>query len=403
MAVQPRRAVQHLVGDRHGGLDYARLRAEEVSPEEVLDFSVNSNPFGPVPAVREALAQVAVSRYPDRRAGRLRERLAELHGVSPEQILVTNGTAEAIWLVALAYLEPGDAALIVGPTFGEYRVACEMMDARVTILRSDESVDFRPDVERTIREIASLRPRLVWLCNPNNPTGVYLGPEAVRALLAECERGGSLLVLDEAYVNFVAAPWDATALLESGHLALLRSMTKDYALAGLRLGYVLGTVEIVRALRRVQPPWSVNAAAQEVGLVVLEHLDAYREMWRHLRGLAEAFHAAVVALELPAPPTATHFFLIQTGDGDLTHEVLWRHRILVRSCASFGLPAYIRVATQREEENERLLMALRALKELQEKPSSLQEAMLCVWKKRSVASVLLTKRQRPRHGRGRTS
>ncbi len=360
-SLQPRFAVQRLVGDQHGGLDYARLQAEGVSPEAVLDFSVNSNPFGPVPAVREALARVAVSRYPDREAGRLRERLAGLHGVPPDRVLVTNGTAEAIWLIALAYLEPGDAVLIVGPTFGEYRVASEMMGAQVTVLRSDESTGFRPDVESITGRIATLRPRLVWLCNPNNPTGVYLGPEEVRPLLTACERAGALLVLDEAYVNFVAEPWDAVALLKSGHLALLRSMTKDYALAGLRLGYVLGASDIIRALRRVQPPWSVNAAAQEVGLVVLEHREAYREMWRHLRALTDAFRAAVAALELPALPTATNFFLVRTGDGDRTREALWRRRILVRSCASFGLPAHIRVATRREEENRQLLEALRAV------------------------------------------
>lgn len=361
MAVVPRPAVQNLVADLHGGLDYARLQAEGVAPEEVLDFSVNSNPFGPVPAVREALQRIAVSRYPDREAGLLRERLAERHGLSPAQVVVTNGTAEAIWLLALAYLEPGDPVLIVGPTFGEYRVASEIAGARVTVWRADGTSDFRPDVDDLIRRIAAMRPRIVWLCNPNNPTGVYLGEDEVRGLLSACEQAGSLLVVDEAYVNFVASPWDATALLASGHIALLRSMTKDYALAGLRLGYVLGTAEIARALRRVQPPWSVNAAAQEVGIVVLDHREAYEEMWRQLRRLTGALYTAVIGLGLPAVPTATNFFLIRTGDGDRTREALWRHRILVRSCASFGLPAYIRVATRREEENRRLLEALNAL------------------------------------------
>jgi len=362
MAVQPRPSIQNLMTDLHGGLDYARLRAEGIAPQNVLDFSVNTNPFGPVPAVREAILRTAIYRYPDREAGGLRERLADLHGVSPAQIVVTNGTAEAIWLIALAYLEPGDPVLIVGPTFGEYRVASTIAGARITVQCTDEESGFRPDVEDVARQITTACPRIVWLCNPNNPTGVYLGESEVRWLLAACERAGSLLVVDEAYVNFVSSPWDATVLLATGHIALLRSMTKDYALAGLRLGYVLGTADIVRALRRVQPPWSVNAVAQEAGTVVLEHREAYREMWRQLRRLAEELYASVVGLGFLAVPTATHFFLVRTGHGDQTREILWQRRILVRSCASFGLPAYIRVATRRREENRHLLEALRMLR-----------------------------------------
>lgn len=354
----PRKALQELTPDQHGGLDYAHLRAEGISPEEVLDFSVNSNPFGPHPAVWEALARVDVSRYPDPEAGLLRERLAALHGLPPARVLVTNGTAQAIWLVALAYLDPGDAVLIVGPTFGEYRVASQLMAAAVHTLSAHEEQAFRPDTGEIADRIEALRPRLVWLCNPNNPTGVYLDREAVHSILTACQAVGSLLVVDEAYVNFTDAPWDSVPLLEGGHLLILRSMTKDFALAGLRLGYVLGTEESIRALRRAQPPWSVNAAAQVAGLAALDHLEEYRETWRQLRHIAEDLRAAIAGMGYPALPTAVNFFLVQTGDGDGTRRALARRRILVRSCRSFGLPAHIRIGPRRPEENRRLLEAL---------------------------------------------
>ncbi|MCX7680433.1 MAG: histidinol-phosphate aminotransferase family protein [Anaerolineae bacterium] len=354
----PRHALRELSPDQHGGLDYARLRAEGIAPEEVLDFSVNSNPFGPHPAVQEALARVDVSRYPDPEAGLLRERLAALCGLPPAQVLVTNGTAQAIWLVALAYLEPGDAALVVGPTFGEYRVASQLMAAAVHALSASEERGFHPDVGAIADQVSTLRPRLVWLCNPNNPTGVYLDREAVLCILRACEAAGSLLVLDEAYVNFAASPWDSISLLRSGHLLLLRSMTKDFALAGLRLGYVLGAPDAIRALRRAQPPWSVNAAAQVAGLAALDHLEEYRETWRRLRGVIEDLRVGVAGRGFSALPTTVNFLLVQTGDGDRTREALARRRILVRSCRSFGLPAHIRVGTRRPEENQRLLEAL---------------------------------------------
>jgi len=354
----PRGVVRKLVSDQHGGPDYRRLRAEGISPEKILDFSVNSNPFGPHRAVREALAGVNISRYPDPEAGLLREHLAALHGLPSAQVLVTNGTAQAIWLVALAYLDPGDVALVVGPTFGEYRVACQLMAAQVHILAAQEDRAFQPDLEAVADFIRARRPRLVWLCNPNNPTGVYLGQEAVRAVLAACEGAGSLLVLDEAYRNFADSPWDSVPLIESEHLLVLRSMTKDFALAGLRLGYVLGTGEAVQALRRAQPPWSVNAAAQAAGLAALDHLEAYRETWRTLRRLTESLRAAIGGLGMVTLPTAVNFFLVRTGDGDQTREALLERRVQVRSCRSFGLPAYIRIGTRLPEENARLVEAL---------------------------------------------
>ncbi|MGQ9716177.1 MAG: pyridoxal phosphate-dependent aminotransferase [Anaerolineae bacterium] len=354
----PRRSVRELVSDQHGGPDYARLRDERIAPEEVLDFSVNGNPFSPPASVREALTRVAISRYPDPEAGLLRERLAALNGVSPAQVRVTSGTAEAIRLLALAYLESGDPALVVGPTFGEYRVSCEIVGAQVYTLHSQEEDRFQPDLDHLVAQIGALRPRLVWLCNPNNPTGVYLTAGQVRALLTACEGAGSLLVLDEAYVNFVASAWDSLRWLDSGHLVVLRSMTKDFALAGLRLGYVLGSEEVVRALGKVQPPWSVNGAAQAAGLAALDALDDYRDTWRRLHALAEEFRHALLHRGLAVLPSATHFFLVRTGDGDGTREALWRERILVRSCRSFGLPAYIRLATRLPEENKRLLSAL---------------------------------------------
>ncbi len=359
----PRPVVRELLPDEHGGLDYARLRAEGITPDEVLDFSVNSNPFGPHPAVQEALTRVNISRYPDPEAGLLRERLAALCGLPPAQVLVTNGTAQAIWLVALAYLDPGDAVLIVGPTFGEYRVASMLMGAGVYVLSAPEEQRFHPDAGEIAEWICAHYPRLVWLCNPNNPTGVYLSREAVLSILTACQTVGSLLVVDEAYVNFASAPWDSVPFLESGHLLILRSMTKDFALAGLRLGYVLGAEEGIRALRRAQPPWSVNAAAQAAGLAALDHLEEYREMWRRLRRLAEDLQTAVAELGYPVLPTTVNFFLVRTGAGERTRELLMRQRILVRSCRSFGLLAHIRIGTRRLEENRQLVEVMSRLKD----------------------------------------
>ena len=184
---------------------------------------------------------------------------------------------------------------------------------------------------------------MVFLCNPNNPTGQYLGREVVRELLRRLPDG--LLVLDEAYVGFVSAPWRSLDLLDEGNLLVLRSMTKDYALAGLRLGYAVAGEEIARVLAAVAPPWNVNAAAQAAGLAVLEeggdYLAGFRgELQRAKRFLVEGLSA----LGLDVLPSETHYFLVRVGDGARLRAALLERGMLVRpTCA----PQYYRIARQR--------------------------------------------------------
>jgi histidinol-phosphate/aromatic aminotransferase/cobyric acid decarboxylase-like protein len=148
------------------------------------------------------------------------------------------------------------------------------------------------------------------------------------------------------------------ALLKSGHLVLLRSMTKDYALAGLRLGYLLAPAEVIEILSRAQPPWSVNAVAQETGLAALESHGYYHDTWRKLRRLTHTLRRSLLELGLEVLLTDTNFMLVHVGDAVRAQEELWKDRILARDGASFGLPAYIRVGTRLEEDNRRLVSCL---------------------------------------------
>jgi histidinol-phosphate aminotransferase len=361
MAISLSGAASSLGPPQHGGLDYRALKEAGVSPDEVLDFSVCTNPFGPSPAVLEAVAKADVARYPDSAAWALRERLATHHGLHPEQVLVTSGASQAIWLVALSLAERGRHSLILGPTFAEYAYACQLAGGRVLFTIAPPAAGFRPDCDRAVQLVRRFSPQLVWLCNPNNPTGLYCGPQEVAALLAACAEVGALLVIDEAYVNFTPQGWDAVPLLESAHLVLIRSMTKDYALAGLRLGYILAPSTIIEALARVQPPWSIASTAQEAGIAALESLDYYRRTWQELRALTQDLREGLLALGYNALPTDANFFLVEVGSASSIREELWQERILVRSCSSFGLPTYVRLGTRLPAQNAKLLEALRAL------------------------------------------
>ncbi|MBX5493525.1 MAG: histidinol-phosphate aminotransferase family protein [Chloroflexi bacterium] len=313
------------------------------APPGLVDFSVNSNPLGPAPAVLAACRAATIDRYPEPHAAPLRAALAATLGLAPDQVLVGNGSSELLWLLALAYLERGDRVLVVGPTFGEYARACQLLGAVVTELRAQADDAFQPDIAALVASARALRPKLTFLCNPNNPTGVYLPAKVVAALL---DAVPGLLVLDEAYVDFVEAPWDARPLLADSRLVLLRSLTKSHALAGVRLGYALAAPATIAHLQAVQPPWSVNTVAIAAGLAAVEaghHVAAGRRLARaavaylsdQLRGLGWA-----------PRPTAANFLLVEVRDAAATTAALRQYGIQVRDCTSFGLPAYVRLGAR---------------------------------------------------------
>jgi len=309
--------------------------------------------------VREALAQIDIARYPDPSATRLRRLIADRQGLSAEQVLVGNGSVELIRLVALAYLAPEDRALIIGPTFSEYRAACALAGAKITVYHTQAFEAFTLDVEGLARLMASTKPKLVFLCNPNNPTGLYLEREEVERLLQASP--ASLFVLDEAYVSFVRGAWSSLPLLKAWHLLILRSLTKDHALAGLRLGYALGTLEVIEVLRKVCLPWSTNALAQEAAIAAIEDEAYLRETLAATVSAQEAFIRKLKALGLKVFPTRTHFFLVEVGDARLFWFNLLKKGFMVRDCTSFSLPSFVRIATRRPQENEALVEAVQEL------------------------------------------
>ncbi len=345
--------------EEHGGINPRELERLGIPAAGLLDFSVNSNPFGPSPRVLEALRAVDVCAYPDRYCSALTDLLAAANRVARGQVLAGNGSSELIWLTARAFLSPGDTVVIIGPAFGEYRRACESLGAKVVELRAPEP-SFKPPLEATAGFIEQHRPRLVFLCNPNNPTGAFLRQAELLGVVAACGNG-AVLVLDEAYRAF--ADGEFFAGLPGDNCLVLRSMTKDFALAGLRLGYALGDRQRIDRLRALQPAWSVNAMALAAGAAAVEDIDYYRGTLFELRKLMKAFFASIREAGFDAPPSAVHYGLVQAGmpARELRLKLLAEYAIQVRDCASFGLPDYIRVSTRRLEENLKFLRALTGL------------------------------------------
>jgi histidinol-phosphate/aromatic aminotransferase/cobyric acid decarboxylase-like protein len=215
---------------------------------------------------------------------------------------------------------------------------------------------FAIDSEALAYLLASMQPRLVFLCRPNNPTGTML-PLDVVATLADASPA-TLFVIDEAYLAFAH---DAPSCLTLGlpNVLILRSMTKDDALAGLRLGYAAGHAEVIESLQRVRPAWNVNSLAQAAGLAALADQSHRQRTLALLRSACADLRRDLGALGLPPLPSTVHFFLVDVGNASIFRRRLLQRGMLVRDCASFGLPAYVRIATRQPEDNLRLLRAIR--------------------------------------------
>jgi histidinol-phosphate aminotransferase len=342
----------------HGGVREDELAGLGRRPDEVIDFSASVNPFGPSPRVRAALNSLDLSRYPDPEAFRLRQALAERLGVAPDDILVGNGASELIHLVVRVFVHSGQRPVAFTPTFSEFERAVELAGASIFPWKANPDRGFRWTLRNKADVLRRVTPPLVYLCNPNNPTGVYLSAQEVRSL-AEGLSGGPLL-LDEAYAGFVEDAWDSVPLTRPAfdyRVLSLRSMTKDYGLAGLRLGYLIAGRDVVRAARRYQPEWSVSAAAQVAGLAALDDEAHLRRSLALIREAKAELVDGLARLDLPVQAGAANFLLIRTGPG-VRLPLLRDHGIAVRDCASFGLPDYIRAGVRTPPENARLLDAL---------------------------------------------
>lgn len=342
--------------EAHGGPDLASLQRAGVTYGDILDFSTNVNPFGPAPSVDEAWRRVDVNGYPDRSALRLTEALAEQNDVASDCVLIGAGASQLIWLMAQALLVPGARCLIVGPTYGEYRRAAEARGAQVHEIRLPLPAA-QATVELIVEGLGSERPDLLFLCNPNNPTGWHLSEEDLARLAALIAPG--LVVVDEAYRAFLLG--SAFGPPPAENALLLRSMTKEYGLPGLRLGYLLGSADLLSRVSALQPPWSVSAPAQAAGPAALAEEDHLAWSLQETSRAADQLKRGLRGLGLGVIASPMHYFLVEVGQAACWQSELLTRGCLVRDATSFGLPAHLRIGARRPDENEVLIAAWREI------------------------------------------
>jgi len=343
----------------HGGIDYAELEMLGIASQEVLDFSANLNPFGPPPGLMETINEMDISHYPDSESTSLRRSLSSRLGIKQDNIIVGNGSTELIRLAALAYFDQEDKVLIIEPTFGEYELACQFAGASVIKQQLLPEDAFQLDVKETIALIQRHGATGVFIANPNNPSGQYISQIEFEKILDAAKN--ALIVLDEAYISFVENSWTSLDFILADNLLVLRSMTKDYAMAGLRLGYGVASEEIIANLHNISLPWNVNALAQKAGIVALENEEYLNYCRAELEKAKSYLITELSALGLSPLPSKANFFLVEVGDARIFRMELLKRKILVRDCTSFGLPQYIRIAPRTLPECQKLIASVKEI------------------------------------------
>jgi histidinol-phosphate/aromatic aminotransferase/cobyric acid decarboxylase-like protein len=316
----------------------------------LVDFSVCLNAHGPAPIVRAAIAQCPVDEYPDPTSFQARATIATHCHRPIDELILGAGSAELIQAVCLAYLERGDAVLIATPCFGEYARAARLCGAHV---RSTATID------ELIAHIGDA-PKLVFLASPSSPIGGQESLDTLRRIADACLTVDALLVLDQAYDAFTLTPHGTPALAGHSHVLHLRSLTKDHALANVRVAFGVGAPDVIRALEAVRIPWAASGAAQAAAMAALSdtaqaHARATTSM---LRAEAVRMSAAIAAIGFPVIASDTHYFLVKCHDAAQTRAWMLDHAsLLVRDGTSFGLPTHVRVAARLAQDNDRLIAA----------------------------------------------
>ncbi|NOY79732.1 MAG: histidinol-phosphate transaminase [Kiritimatiellaeota bacterium] len=329
-----------------------------LDPASVCKLASNENPLGTSPKARRRLLQVLddTYRYPDGGAYYLRRKLAGLLDAAPEQLIFGNGSNEILEFVGHCFLGPGRSLVASAHAFVIYKLIGQMFGADVIEVPTRGLGHDLTAMRNAVRSDTAV----VFVCNPNNPTGTLLREDEVRLFMDDLP-DDVLVVFDEAYYELCLDQMpDTLRYVRAGRSCLvLRTFSKAYGLAGLRIGYGVGPTEIVAALEKPRQPFNTNRLAQEAAMAALDDEEFVRATRDVIRKGRDDLERACRAMGLEFERTYTNFMLIRVGDGAAVTERLTRRGVIVRPMAGYGLPEYIRVSFGRPDENEKLIQALR--------------------------------------------
>jgi len=356
--------------DEHGGNLSKMVKHSGLSMDKIVDFSVNINPQGLPPQIKKLVTDniSSLSRYPQPKSESLKNEIAKMYKIRPDNLIIGNGSIELIYLIPQALKIKN--ALIITPTFSEYEAAARLYGAKIEFLAAGEKDDFKVDFVK----LAKLIPKteIVFICNPNNPTGTMLTKEEMRRLMNMCERNRVFLAVDEAFMDFADNNAGQFSLLRevrwNRYLFVIRSLTKFFALAGLRLGYIAAHPRLAKRLVAFQYPWNVNVPAQVIGQEMIKdngYIKKSREFIRREKRFLIQKLAKISGIKIY--PAAANFIFCKleqhcrAKSAAALCEQLAKEAVIIRDCGNFrGLNnKFFRVAVKARKDNIRLIAALK--------------------------------------------
>jgi histidinol-phosphate aminotransferase len=329
---------------------------------EVAKLSFNESPYGPSPlaiqAMQEAVCQVHL--YHDMEAKELRQKIADLHGVAMNNVYVGNGGDEAIALLVNAFVSPGDEVILPWPTFGQYANATIIMDG-VPVKVPVRVDDLRADLPAMLAAI-SPRTQIIFLCNPNNPTGVAVDGRELRQFLAEVP-GHIVVALDEAYIDYVEDNTFVSGLsllAEFPNVVAIRTFSKIYGLAGMRVGYGVGNADIVTLVQRVRPLFNVNTLAQIGAMAALDDREFVQQSAKLNATERKWLSGQLTGMGWRVFPSQTNFVFVDTcRESAPLADAARSAGIIIRAGAGWGYPTFLRISLGTHEQNKALINVLK--------------------------------------------
>jgi len=329
--------------------------------DSIIKVASNENPFGPSPLAIAAMQKAVsgVNLYPDGNAFYLKQKLAAKLGVELANLVLGNGSNEIIEFVAHALLAPGDDVVVSQFCFAIYPIVAKMFGANVITVPAKNHGHDLPAMLRAITP----KTRIVFVANPNNPTGTLAPREEVIEFVNEIP-DDVLLVMDEAYIEFLDEAVDLVPLVRLDtrkNLILMRTFSKIYGLAGLRIGYGIANPELVSALEKIRQPFNINLLAQTAALAALDDDEHVRKTRANNFGGLEFLCRAFRDLKLEYVPSSANFILVRVGEGQKVFDAMQKQGVIVRPMGGYQLPEWIRISIGTPEESERSLKALKSV------------------------------------------
>jgi len=330
----------------------------ELGVTHAIKLASNENPYGPGPKAMAAASQALahVGRYPDGGAFGLKRALSERLGIAERQITLGNGSNDVLELIARTFLSPGEVALCDQYAFAAYPISVCGIGAQMVMVPAR---NYAHDLEAMAKAL-NATVRMVFLANPNNPTGTWFNADELDQFLRACPQS-TIVVLDEAYFEYVSEAGypDGRALLaQHPNLIVVRTFSKVHGLAGLRIGYALSAAPIAELMNRLRQPFNVNAVGQAAAIAALDD-GAYVERMVAVNHTERgALRSAIEGLGFAVLPSVGNFLCVEVGDAPRLYQALLRKGVIVRPLSPYGMPHHLRVTVGRPEENARFVREL---------------------------------------------